>query len=234
MKPIGVIHSPFKEKFGIPRQSGLVPDARGFLELLPPYNRPEALQALEGYSHVWLQFVFHLAQRDQWVPMVRPPRLGGNRKVGVFASRSPFRPNPLGLSLVKLERVVTSGRIGLELSGIDLLDGTPVLDIKPYVSYSDSVADARCGFAPAAPDEKLEVRFSEQAQAELAGRNDDGSLQRLIRQVLALDPRPAYREDEPERVYGMRLEDVDLRWRVAEGVAEVLECAPFNDPGPSR
>ncbi len=223
-EPIGIIHSPFKEKFGIPRQSRLVPAAEGFLQLLPPYDRPEALQGLEGYSHVWIQFVFHQAQRGEWVPMVRPPRLGGNRKVGVFASRSPFRPNPLGLSVVQLDGVEVSGKIGLRLSGLDLLDGTPVLDIKPYVSYSDSISDARCGFAPAAPETRLNVRFSETAQEQISARADAARLRELIVQLLSLDPRPAYKkEEEPERIYGIRLYDFDLRWRVIGGVVEVLE-----------
>ena len=223
LRPIGIIHSPFKEKFGIPRQPGLVPEVKCILELLPPYSVPEAVSGLEDYSHVWIQFLFHQSNRGQWQPMVRPPRLGGNQKVGVFASRSPFRPNPIGLSVVKLERVsVDNGRVELHLAGGDMVDGTPVLDIKPYVAYSDSIPDAVSGFAPQAPEEKLQVRFSETAEQQLASHGDTEALTVLITGLLALDPRPAYTEDDRERVYGMRLYDFDLRWRVQEGCAVVV------------
>ncbi|MEW8013815.1 MAG: tRNA (N6-threonylcarbamoyladenosine(37)-N6)-methyltransferase TrmO [Candidatus Sedimenticola endophacoides] len=229
LRAVGIVHSPFKEKFGIPRQSGLVPEACGRLELLPPYNRPEAVAGLEGYSHIWLQFVFHQAIRERWQPTVRPPRLGGNARVGVFASRAPYRTNPIGLSVVGLEAVVVDGeRVSLSLSGVDLLDGTPVLDIKPYVAYADSLPQARCGFAPAAPPRCLTVHFSERAQEQIARRGDGEGLRVLITRLLELDPRPAYRGDEaPGRTYGIRLYDFDLRWRVTAGRAEVLELAPL-------
>jgi tRNA-Thr(GGU) m(6)t(6)A37 methyltransferase TsaA len=222
---IGIIHSPFKEKFGIPRQAGLVPGINGVLELLPPYNRPETVAELDGYSHLWIQFVFHQSQREQWQPTVRPPRLGGNRRVGVFASRAPFRPNPIGLSVVALEKVIAEpGRVELQLSGIDMVDGTPVLDIKPYIPYADSLPQARSGFAPAEPEAKLQVRFSEQAQQQLQRRPDGDALRPVIMQLLELDPRPAYSDDKTrEREYGFRLYDFDLRWRVQDGCAEVLE-----------
>jgi tRNA-Thr(GGU) m(6)t(6)A37 methyltransferase TsaA len=223
-EPIGIIHSPFKEKFGIPRQPGLVPEARGVLELLPPCNRPETVSGLEGYSHLWLQFVFHQALREEWQPTVRPPRLGGNRRVGVFASRAPFRPNPIGLSVVTLERVIADQTgVRLELSGIDLVDGTPVLDIKPYVPYVDSIPDARSGFAPAAPAPTLPVRFSEKAEQQLRERPDGAELRTLIIRLLELDPRPAYQEEAAERLYGFRLYDFDLRWRVEDGCVKVVE-----------
>ncbi len=222
---IGFIHSPFKQKFGIPRQSGLVPEIKASLELVAPYNNPDAVAELDGYSHIWLQFVFHQAQREQWQPRVRPPRLGGNRSVGVFASRAPFRPNPIGLSVVQLERVVTQGdRVVLELSGVDLMDGTPVLDIKPYLPYSESIPDARSGFAPTPPDAKLAVRFSEQAESQIASREDGADLRRLITRVLELDPRPAYAEEDG-RVYGFRLYDFDLRWQMDGDEIVVLELA---------
>ncbi len=224
LRPIGIIHSPFREKFGIPRQPGLLPEVKCVLELLPPYNVPEAVAGLEDYSHVWIQFLFHQSARKQWQPMVRPPRLGGNQKVGVFASRSPFRPNPIGLSVVKLERVSTdNGRVQLHLSGGDMVDGTPVLDIKPYIAYADSIPDAVSGFAPTPPEEKLQVRFSQTAEQQLASREGGDELIALITGLLALDPRPAYAEDDNERVYGMRLYDFDLRWRVQDGCVEVLE-----------
>ncbi len=223
-EPIGIVHSPFKEKFGIPRQPGLVPEVRGVLELLPPFNRPEAVSGLEGYSHLWLQFVFHQALREEWQPTVRPPRLGGNRRVGVFASRAPFRPNPIGLSVVTLERVIADETgVRLELAGIDLVDGTPVLDVKPYVPYVDSIPDARSGFAHAAPPPKLQVRFSEKAEQQLSARPDGTELRTLITRLLELDPRPAYQEEAGERIYGFRFYDFDLRWRVEDGNVEVVE-----------
>jgi tRNA-Thr(GGU) m(6)t(6)A37 methyltransferase TsaA len=222
---IGIIHSPFKEKFGIPRQAGLVPGIGGALELLPPFNRPETVAELDGYSHLWIQFVFHQAQREQWQPSVRPPRLGGNRRVGVFASRAPFRPNPIGLSVVALEKIIAEpGRVELQLSGIDLVDGTPVLDIKPYLPYADSLPEARSGFAPAEPEAKLQVCFSAHAEQQLQQRQDGAALHQVIMQLLELDPRPAYSDDQNDgREYGFRLYDFDLRWRVKGGCAEVLE-----------
>lgn len=223
--PIGYIHSPFKQKFGIPRQSGLVPEVRASLRLVPPYNNPDAVSELAGYSHIWLQFVFHQAIREHWQPRVRPPRLGGNRSVGVFASRSPFRPNPIGLSLVRLEQVVLSGgEVTLELSGVDLMDGTPVLDIKPYLPYAESIPDARSGYAPAPPDARLAVCFSELAASQLAARRDGAELRRMITSLLELDPRPAYAEEDG-RVYGFRLYDFDLRWRMEGDGILVLELA---------
>jgi len=224
-EPIGIVHSPFREKFGIPRQPGLAPGAKARLELLAPFDRPEALDGLEGFSHIWLTFVFHQALGTRWRPRVRPPRLGGNRRVGVFASRSPFRPNPIGLSAVALEGVSGSGgKIELLLSGVDLLDGTPVLDIKPYVPYADSIPDARGGFAAGPPEACMRVRFSERAQRQLACRDDADGLERLIVDLLAVDPRPAYADDgRPDRVYGMRLYDFDLKWRVRGDTIEVLE-----------
>ncbi len=222
-EPIGFIRSPFKEKFGIPRQPGLVPEIRARLELVPPYNRAEAVAELKGYSHIWIQFVFHQILGQKWQPRVRPPRLGGNQRVGVFASRSPFRPNPIGLSVVALEQVVVDGAsVVLELSGVDLLDATPVLDIKPYVAYVDSIPGAASGFAPAAPATPLEVRFTSQAEAQLSGRADAADLRVLITRLLELDPRPAYAAEDG-RVYGFRLYDFDLRWQVDGDLVQVLE-----------
>jgi len=224
---IAVVHSPYKEKFGVPRQPSLVPQARGSVELLPPYSCAEAVAGLEGYSHIWIQFLFDRSLRQRWQPTVRPPRLGGNRRVGVFASRSPFRPNPIGLSVVRLERVIAdTGGVVLEISGLDLVDGTPVLDIKPYVAYADSVPGAVSGFADAAPGPVFEVRFSARARNQLAERSNGGEISEMIRALLATDPRPAYiKQGRRQRVYGIRLYDFDLRWRVAGEVAEVLELA---------
>ena len=224
--PIGIIHSPFKEKFGVPRQPGIAPAARATLELLSPYDRDEALEGLAGFSHVWIVFVFHATADQGWSPTVRPPRLGGNVRVGVFASRSTFRPNPIGLSVVELVGFGREdGRLVLHLRGADLIDGTPVLDIKPYVPYVDSIPNASGGFAAGAPEVRLAVRFTPEAAAQIAARESaHPQLRELIMQVLGADPRPAYREDEPaERVYGMRLLDFDLRWRIEGACAVVVE-----------
>jgi tRNA-Thr(GGU) m(6)t(6)A37 methyltransferase TsaA len=222
--PVGIIHSPFREKFGVPRQPLLVPEAKARLELLAPYDRLEALHGLEVFSHVWLTFVFHEALREQWQPMVRPPRLGGNRRVGVFASRSPFRPNPIGLSVVGLEGITSEeGRVELQLYGIDLLDGTPVLDIKPYIPYVDAVPEAKGGYASAAPQACLVVRFSDRAEGQLGQMADADGLRQLITGLLQTDPRPAYTGNgQPDRVYGFRLYDFDLKWSVSGDVVEVL------------
>jgi tRNA-Thr(GGU) m(6)t(6)A37 methyltransferase TsaA len=223
---IGTIHSCFREKFGIPRQSGLATEAEATLQLLPPYNRPEAVAGLEGFSHIWITFIFHAVKREAWKATVRPPRLGGNRRMGVFASRSTHRPNPIGLSVVELDHIDTAnGGVILHLKGVDLLDGTPVLDIKPYLPYADALPDATGGYAATAPEQKLAVLFSEQADNSLARLNgQQPDLRKLIKQLLSLDPRPAYTEqDDTGRVYGMRLYDVDVKWQMVEsGVVQVV------------
>lgn len=222
---IGHIRSPFREKFGIPRQSGLVRTATAELVLRPPHDRPESLRGLEAFSHLWLLFVFHAA-RGGARRTVRPPRLGGNTRLGVFATRSPFRPNPIGLSVVELAGIEHhAGRTVLRLRGIDLLDGTPILDIKPYVPYADSLPQARGGFADSPPDARLQVVFDEAVEQRLRDEGEEGArLRALIEDVIALDPRPAYRQDEtPGREYAMRLGDHDVRWRVNEaGIAQVI------------
>lgn len=219
MKPVAIIHTPFKEKFGIPRQPGLVESATGRIELLPPCDRPGVFKGLEGFSHIWLIWRFHAVPPGDWKPQVRPPRLGGNRKVGVFASRSPFRPNPIGLSAVKLQHV---GQTSLEVSGVDLLDGTPILDIKPYIPYSDAIDDATDGFAAGPPHPKLRVLISPGAERQLASRADGEKVRKLIVACIETDPRPAYRQGE-DGEYGFRLFDFDLRWRVTGPQATVLE-----------
>ncbi len=208
---IGIIHSCFKEKFGIPRQPGLVPLAKAQLELLPPYNDRDALEGLESCSHLWIQFVFHANKRDEWKPKVKPPRLGGNKSLGVFATRSPTRPSPIGLSVVKLDGIEErDGKLLIHLSGIDLLDGTPVLDIKPYVPYVDLVPTAINSFADTAPA-WVEVVFT--PECLLFCRDYGKQLEDLIRQILQQDPRPQYQQPEPERIYGMKLLDLDVQWR---------------------
>ncbi|MBT7301727.1 MAG: tRNA (N6-threonylcarbamoyladenosine(37)-N6)-methyltransferase TrmO [Victivallales bacterium] len=230
MKPVGVVHSCFREKFGIPRQPGLVPAAEATIELLPPADQPEAVRGLDGFSHLWVVFVFHACPDGKWRPTVRPPRLGGNERVGVFASRSPFRPNRTGLSLVKLEKVVADATgVRLRVSGADLLDGTPVLDLKPYIPYAESVPEASAGFASTAPESRLTVRFSTAAEAAIAARSDLPRLHELIEQLLVLDPRPATRRED-DRVYGFRLYDFDVRWRVIGTEAEVVELGTGEAP----
>ncbi len=221
--PIGIIRSCFREKFGIPRQPGLAPAARATLELSPPYAQAAAVRGLEAFSHVWLVFVFHSTPAGHWQPTVRPPRLGGNRRLGVFATRSTFRPNPIGLSAVRLERVaIARQRVILHLAGVDLLDGTPVLDIKPYLPYADCLPEATGGFATEAPPH-LPVEFSPAAAAFCATWPTD-ELRGLIVQILRQDPRPAYRSaGTAPRSYGMRLYDCDVCWEMRDGVVYVTE-----------
>lgn len=212
---IGVIHSCFKEKFGIPRQPGLAPLARAQLELLPPYDDPAAIEGLTQSSHIWLQFVFHANRRDTWKPKVKPPRLGGNKSLGVFATRSPVRPSPIGLSVVRLDAIRhEQGKLWLDLSGIDFLDGTPVLDIKPYIPYVDRVENATNSFAaqpPALLPVIISARLMEVCAAYQTRTGTD--LAGLIHQVLQQDPRPQYQQPQAERLYGMNLLDLNIRWR---------------------
>jgi len=217
---IGIVHSCFKEKFGIPRQPGLAPLATAEIELLPPYDDPAAFEGLEGTSHLWIQFVFHANRREAWKPKVKPPRLGGNKSLGVFATRSPTRPAPIGLSVVSFDGIrVRAGKLFVAISGVDLLEGTPVLDIKPYVPYVDLVPAAQNSFA-AQPPAAITVEIPADIAAICAEYQQTRGvdLAGLITQVLQQDPRPQYQQPEPERVYGMRLLDLDLRWRyLAEG-----------------
>lgn len=230
-RPIGVIRSCFTENFGIPRQAGLVPDARARLELAAPFASADALRELDGFSHLWVLFIFHGEWEEPWWPLVRPPRLGGNTKVGVFASRSPRRPNPIGLSAVRLLGIEHSGEsLALELGGVDLLDGTPVLDIKPYVPYADAIADARAGYAAEAPLPALRVEFSLQAQRQCAVYEARyPNLAALITQMLTLDPRPAYCTDiGGARTFGCRLLDMDVKWNVTDKTVTVLVIEPTH------
>ncbi|VVN04781.1 tRNA (adenine(37)-N6)-methyltransferase [Pseudomonas fluorescens] len=208
--PVGIVRSCFKEKFAIPRQPQLAPAARGVLALLPPFDQGDAVAGLEQVSHVWLLFLFHQALEDKPRLKVRPPRLGGNKSMGVFATRATHRPNGIGQSVVRLEGV-EPGR--LLLSGIDLLDGTPVLDIKPYVPYADCVSDAINLMASAAPA-PISVAWADAAllQAREHALRLGEPLVELIEQCLAQDPRPAYQVPPPERVYGVKFWDVQVRW----------------------
>lgn len=223
IEPVAILSSPYQEKFAIPRQPGLVPAARGRVWLQGAYNNAHCIQGIEGFSHLWLQFIFHQTQAQGWRPLVRPPRLGGNQKVGVFATRSSFRPNGLGLSVVKLESVGNvDGQWFLEVSGIDLLDQTPIVDIKPYIAYSDSLQSTQNGFAPHSP-ELMQVQLQPAVVQALHAKPE---LKLLIEQVLAQDPRPAYHRqshspDQPPRNYGARLADHNVKWYVEDNLAIV-------------
>ena len=223
-QPIGVIKSCFRDKFGVPRQPGLVEAARGQLVMFPPFDREEAFEGLADISHVWITFVFHRASADPARLMVRPPRLGGNEKKGVFATRSPFRPNPIGLSVVALEGIERDGpSLVLHLAGIDMIDDTPVLDVRPYVPYADCLPQARGGFAGEAPRGALAVEFSPSAAAALSRwRAQWPDIEQLIVGVLSLDPRPAYFKDlGRRRSFAIRLCDLEIRWEVDDGEGSV-------------
>ncbi len=227
-EPIGYIRSCFKQKFGIPRQPGLAPAAHATLELLPPYNRSEALKGIDGFSHLWIQFVFHQTADEGWRPTVRPPRLGGNTRIGVFATRSTHRPNPMGLSVVELRGVneTTSG-CSLELGAVDLLDGTPVLDIKPYLPYSDALPDAKTGFAPISPEE-TPVHFSPAATRYCIEYEAERGrpLRALIEQVIGQDPRPAYLQRKPGRRHVLELWNLEIIWHSKDGFFLIDEIQP--------
>ena len=212
MKVIAKIHTEFPTKFGIPRQSGIIESLQGTIVFEPEYRNPEAVRGLEEFSHLWLIWEFSEAVRDTWSPTVRPPRLGGNVRKGVFATRSPFRPNPIGLSSVRLEKIEMDPKLGpvLHVSGADLMDGTPIYDIKPYIAYTDSHPDAISGFASKPAEYLLEVAIPD----ELLEKIPETQRESLI-SVLAHDPRPQY-QDDPERVYGMTFGGLDINFKVEE------------------
>lgn len=218
MQAIGRVHSPYKQKFGIPRQPGLVTEAEAWIEMYSPYDEMDAFRLIEGFSHIWIEFIFHQTQGKGWQPLIRPPRLGGKEKVGVFASRSPYRPNALGLSLVELISVSRERQqTRLMISGPDLLDGTPVIDIKPYLAYAESKPDARSAYAHEKPKLDQPVEFAEEALAFTQQNHEKYGIDliRLIKQLLQQDPRPAYfRGDYAQKVFSMSLYDFDLNWQV--------------------
>lgn len=213
IKPIALYHGSLGSKFGIPRQSGLVPSLRGRIEFVPAFRNREALRGLEGFDRIWLIWGFSANRpaKGEWQPTVRPPRLGGNVSMGVWATRSPFRPNPLGLSCVELEAV---DGLDLIVRGADLMDGTPVYDIKPYVAYADSFPEARCGFAASAPEAMLEVYIPEELPLTPGERE-------TLTGLLSLDPRPAYQED-PGRVYGMPFGGREVHFRIEDHLLTVI------------
>ena len=222
MKPIAYIRSDFPAKFGIPRQAGLVAELKAQVVFEPEFRNPEALRGIDGFSHLWLIWEFSQNRREGWSPTVRPPRLGGNVRMGVFATRSPFRPNPIGLSCVQLDRVEWDGPQGpvLRVLGADLMDGTPIYDIKPYVPYADCRPEATQGFAPPDTNRRLEVEIPE----ELLNRVPE-THRAALQGVLAQDPRPAYQRD-PERIYGFGFAGLEVRLSVQDGVLRVEEVRP--------
>lgn len=221
MKIIAHISSDFTTKFGIPRQSGLVDELEATVIFEPEYRIPEALRGLDGYSHIWLIWQFSECADKEWTPTVRPPRLGGNKRMGVFASRSPFRPNPIGLSCVRLIGIEETENHGcvLRISGADLLDGTPIYDIKPYLPYVDSHPEASNGFALSSKDGTLKVEFPN----ELLEIIPEVKRRALI-SVLAQDPRPQY-QDDPERIYGMDFAGYNIKFKVENGILTVVETS---------
>jgi len=224
MKPIAHIRNDYTAKFGIPRQSGLVEEVISAIVFEPEYRNADAFRGLEGWSHLWLIWVFSEAIRDTWSPTVLPPRLGGKTRMGVFATRSPFRPNPIGLSSVKLVDFDLHTKEGpvLYVAGADLMDGTPILDVKPYLPYTDSHPDAIGGFAEPVREYHLEVVFPDEWLAQVPER-----LRTPVLGLLAQDPRPSYQND-PDRVYGVAFGGYDFRFRVRDGVLTVCEVEKLN------
>ena len=206
--PIAYIHSEFPEKFGVPRQSGLAGSLCGTIVLEPEYRSPDALRGLEGFSHLWLIWGFSANRHEQWQPTVRPPRLGGNERMGVFATRSPYRPNPLGLSCVEIE-CVDMNTSTIYVRGADLVDGTPIYDIKPYIRYADSRPDAVCGYVDCLEERHLDVVFPESAVSKIM----DPDVREALRQTLSLDPRPSYHNDS-SREYGLSFAGFNVRFVV--------------------
>ena len=222
---IARIHTDFATKFGVPRQSGLVAPLQAEIVFEPAYRSADAVRGLDEFSHLWLIWQFSEAVRETWSPTVRPPRLGGNRRVGVFATRSPFRPNAIGLSSVALERVELTADRGpvLHVLGADLMDGTPILDIKPYLPYTDCHPEAAGGFTDRTPRQTLQVEFPEALLARVPETRREA-----LRGVLACDPRPSYQND-PARVYGFGFAGLEVSFRAADGVLTVVDLRPAQD-----
>ena len=226
IKPIAHIYTDFPEKFGIPRQSGLAKSLRGRIVFEPEYRNPDALRGLDGFSHIWLIWEFSANRTTSpWQPVVRPPRLGGNSFMGIFATRSPFRPNPLGLSCVKVDSIELSTPDGpvINVLGADLMDGTPIYDIKPYIRYADSRPEAVCGYVDALEERSLKVIFP----SELSDRIADKTIIPSLMETLRLDPRPSYHND-PERVYGLSFSGYNVRFKVVEAVLTVTDIETLH------
>ena len=219
MKIIAKIHNGFSSKFGIPRQSGLAGEVLSTIVFEKEFRNPDALRGLEDFSHLWLIWDFSLAHREEWSPTVRPPRLGGNTRMGVFATRSPFRPNPIGLSSVKMEKILLQGEDGpvIVVSGADLMDGTPIFDIKPYLPYADCHPEAKGGFAAGEWEKRIDVSCDEEILKQIPPEH-----QKAVLELLAQDPRPSYQHDE-KRVYGMEYAGMDIRFQVEGSTLRVRE-----------
>ena len=219
MKVIARIHTAFADKFGVPRQSGLIPELQGKIVFEPEFRNADAVRGMDGYSHLWLIWQFSKAVREDWSPTVRPPRLGGNERMGVFATRSPFRPNALGLSCVKLDKVELDAKLGpvLYVSGVDMMDGTPIFDIKPYLAYADSHPEAIGGWTDGVERKSLQVVCSADLLEKVPAAQ-----QEALRAVLEADPRPRY-QDDPQRVYGMTFAGQNVKFRVEGETLYVLE-----------
>ncbi|MBW3694335.1 tRNA (N6-threonylcarbamoyladenosine(37)-N6)-methyltransferase TrmO [Vibrio sp. T187] len=228
IEPIGHIQSPFKEKFAVPRQPRLTPSATSRIQLLGNSNSPEAIRGIEQFSHLWLLFLFDQNIEAGWKPTVRPPRLGGNERIGVFASRATFRPNAIGMSAVELKGVSQKGnQTWLELGSADLVDGTPIIDIKPYIPYSDSIPDAIGGFANEEP-KTLDVNFSELAIKKLNNHPTAHQVIQVIKEVLAQDPRPAYKKGKPDnKEYAVNLFDLNVKFVVEPLFINVTDIERF-------
>ena len=217
LKVIAKIRSDFPTKFGLPRQSGIISGLKSFIVFEKEYSVPEAFRGLEDYSHIWVVWGFSEAVREEWSPTVRPPRLGGNTRMGVFATRSPFRPNPVGLSCVRLVGISRrEGRIFLEIDGADMMDGTPVYDVKPYLPFTDAHTDASCGFAGALAGDRLRAVIPDRLAALIPEDRREALLS-----ILRSDPRPSY-QDQPDRVYGFSFAGMEIRFTVRDGTAEVV------------
>lgn len=228
IEPIGFIESPYKEKFAVPRQPRLVPSARARVRLSGAANCLESVREIEQFSHVWLLFLFDQNLQAGWKPTVRPPRLGGNDRIGVFASRATFRPNGIGMSAIELKGVTQDkGQTYLELGSVDLVDGTPIIDIKPYIPYSDSIPNAAGGFAAEEPA-TLEVNFSQQAQQKLNQHPNGRHMIAVIKEVLAQDPRPAYKKGKPDpKEYAVNLFDLNVKFTVSDNLITVTAIESF-------
>lgn len=222
LKVIARIHTDLPEKFGLPRQGCLIPELRGKIVFEPEYRSMDAVRGVDGYSHLWLIWQFSKAVRDDWSPLVRPPRLGGNEKMGVFATRSPYRPNAIGLSCVELEKVELDQELGpvIYVRGVDLMDGTPIFDIKPYLAYADSRPDAVGGWTDVVERKYLAVECSEELLAKL-----HPAQHKALLAILANDPRPRY-QDDPQRIYGLTFAQWNVKFRVEGETLHVVDMEP--------
>lgn len=222
-RTVGIISTPFKQKFGIPRQSQSLSEAKGVIKFAHDINPLNACRGLDEFSHLWISFIFHENIDSGWKDTVRPPRLGGNQKVGVFASRSTFRPNPIGLSVVK--NLGLNEHNELMVEGVDLLDQTPIIDIKPYIGYADSIVDSHCGYADEPPTTEMAVDYSDDAWLQLQNTNKHyPEFKALLENVLSQDPRPAYKKKSTDdKIYNVLLFNYDVKWQVRESRNVVIE-----------